>query len=86
MLPVLSTDSNVPLRRLLRPRAADARAAPRESRLLQALVCIQRQPCILVQVDFLAHTYEQAMPNYKVLQLVFDRIGIGRVQIPRACA
>ena len=34
-----------------------------------------------MQVDFLAHNYEQAMPNYKVLQVVFDRIGIGRVRI-----
>jgi hypothetical protein len=35
---------------------------------------------LCVQVDFLAHTYEQAMPNYKVLQQVFDRIGVQRVR------
>lgn len=32
-----------------------------------------------VQVDFLAYTYEQSMPNYKILQLSFDRIEIRRV-------
>lgn len=37
-----------------------------------------------VQVDFLAYTYEQSMPNYKTLQLAFDRIDIRRVRALRS--
>lgn len=33
-----------------------------------------------VQVDFFAYTYEQSMPNYKTLQVAFDRIDIRRVR------
>jgi hypothetical protein len=33
-----------------------------------------------LQVDFFAYTYEQSMPNYKTLQLAFDKVDIRRVR------
>lgn len=33
------------------------------------------------QVDFFAYTYEQSMPNYKNLQVAFDRVDIRRVRL-----
>jgi hypothetical protein len=35
--------------------------------------------CVLLQVDFFAHTYEQCMVNYKILQQSFNKLGIDKV-------